>query len=130
MDENTSFVIDASSVVSFLLPDETTESITEIFQKYKNGRVRLISTVLLPFEVLNGLKVALLRKRIESDVINEVAKTFFDLEIPLEKIDYLSALSLAIKTNLSYYDAAYLQLSQGTHLPLLTLDKKLKTLAR
>ncbi len=130
MDENTSFVIDASSVISFLLPDETTEPITEIFQKYKSGEIRLISTILLPFEVLNSLKVALLRKRLNSNLIDEIAKTYIDLKIPLKEINYLYALNLAIKTNLSYYDAAYLQLSEEMGLPLLTLDNKLKALAR
>lgn len=128
MDENTSFVIDASFVLAFFLPDETTESVTQLFQKYKSKEIRLVSTALFPFEVLNSLKAALLVKRIKPGLVSEVAETFFDLDIPLEEIDHLPALDLAIKNNLSYYDAAYLQLAQENNLTLLTLDKHLKKL--
>ena len=69
------FVVDASFALAFLLPDERTEEmkqnffasqIKNIFQQFINGEISLIAPYLLTFEVLNSLKLAVIRKRISA----------------------------------------------------------------
>src|SRR5437868_1209042 len=48
-----------------------------------------------------------------------------DLGIELHPVDYVGAMTLAVTTNLSVYDAAYLWLARHLALPLITLDRKL-----
>ncbi|MBI4065124.1 type II toxin-antitoxin system VapC family toxin [Candidatus Gottesmanbacteria bacterium] len=130
MDENTKFVVDASFVLAFLLPDEATSVIEKYFDAYKARKINFISSVLLPFEVLNGLKTGLLRRRNSPEKIEELAGKFIKLNIQIEENDYLGTLKTALSYNLTFYDAAYLHLAQVQDLPLLTLDKQLKKVSR
>lgn len=130
MGENTKFVIDASFVLAFLLPDETTPEIEKYFDAYKERKTQFLSTALLPFEVLNGLKTTFLRKRNSPKKIEELAKKFFELNIQIEEVNYQEALKTALSENLTFYDASYVSLAKDNKLPLLTLDKRLKTLSR
>lgn len=129
MDENIDLVIDASFVLSFLLPDEQTAFVLKTFKDYHAGDIKLISSPLLPFEVLNGLKAAYLRKRLTTALVTELADTFFNLRIAEKAVDHKLALRESLKHNISYYDAAYLALAKSQHLPLYTLDKTLQKLA-
>lgn len=122
------YAIDASYVLAFLLPDEKTASSDDLFARYSRGECKLIAPQLLPFEVLNGLKSALSRKRLKRETAEQLARGFFDLQIPLHDIDFESAFQIAQQHNLSLYDAAYIQLARATRAPLLTLDTRLQKL--
>ncbi|KKR32021.1 MAG: hypothetical protein UT63_C0054G0008 [Candidatus Gottesmanbacteria bacterium GW2011_GWC2_39_8] len=119
-----SFVIDASFILAFLLPDEKTSKVDKIFSEYKDGKIKLLSTELLPFEVLNGLKSALLRKRIKRKEALVLVNAFVNLDITLEKIDIVEVFDIRAK-KLSFYDASYLYLSKINRFKLLSLDKYL-----
>lgn len=131
MDENSKkeFVLDASFILAHLLPDEKTKNIAITFKSYIDKKVGLISTPLLPFEVINGLKSGVLRKRITESIAIELTKLFLDFEIGLISINYTKVLSYALKNSLSVYDASYVILAQTRNIPLLTLDKTLKKLS-
>lgn len=130
MDGNTKCVVDASFVLAFLLPDEEIPDVESLFDEHKLDQVSLVAPYLLPFEVFNSLKMAIKRHRLSEATVSEVAIEFIGLNIGLVSTHYEKALGLAIKHDLSFYDASYLSLSRGKNLPLLTLDKKLKRLAR
>ena len=131
MNSNPRVVIDASCVLNYLVPDEEDDFIDQIFEDYKNGEISFISTDFLLFEVLNGLKMVVKRGRITENLGKKLVKNFlkFDIEfrhdLALNKI-----FSLAMKEDLTFYDAAYLYLSVDEDLPLLTLDKKLQKLTK
>lgn len=125
---NDEFVIDASFMLAYLLPDETSEIADEFFEKYAQGKVDCISTALLSFEVLNSLKVGITRKRIAERDALQLAEQFFRLHIQLKEVDTLKAFSVAIDENLTVYDASYVELARRQHVPLLTLDRKLEKL--
>jgi len=133
MDENTNknYILDASVVLSILLPDEKTKpKAKKLLKIILNPQHNLFSCSLLPYEVNNGLKSAVLRKRFSKTVANKILNHFQRLPIKLRPINHQKTLSLAIKHNkLSYYDASYLHLSKSNRYPLLTLDSKLKRLA-
>lgn len=120
------FIIDASAVLSFLLPDEKSEEITLLFQKYKDDKISLSSSHLLVWEVLNGLRSATLAHRLKRSVAQKLAASFLTLGIKLEEVDFLKALDLSLKNRLSFYDAGYLYLSRFLRAPLITADKALQ----
>ena len=128
MDVNgeTLYVIDASFVVAHFLPDEANRRVDEYFSLFEEGEIDFISSTLLPFEVINGFKIAFSRKRIKLDQFNECVKEFINLRIDLIEAEFEKVAEVAIDTNLSIYDAAYLYLSQTTSFPLLSLDKHLR----
>lgn len=128
MAENTkssTFVVDASFILSALLPDEHAAKTDIVFEKFASGKITLQSSFLLPFEVLNGLKIAILRKRITSKQARVLAKSFLGWDILLEKVEFLKVLALSLKEDITVYDASYLWLAQKEKIRLFTLDKNL-----
>lgn len=122
------YTVDASFVLSFLLPDEDYQNIDEFFNQYKAGIIELLSTPLLPFEVVNGLKLAVVRKRIDTKYAKSRMKEFFNYQIKLRGVDFFDVFELAKKHNLTVYDACYLHLARGNKTQLLTHDKALQKL--
>ncbi len=127
MAENTNrLVVDASFVLSFLLPDEVIpEEIDSYFEQFKNGEIEIISSALIHFEVINGLKMAFARKRISLEYCNDRITEFLNYEIEIKLVDFDQVFQLALKENLTVYDASYLYLAKTESIPLLTLDGKL-----
>lgn len=123
------FVIDSSFMLCYLMPDEYDDKVQQVFDQYKNGLLKLISLPLLPYEVTNGLYAAILSKRIESQSAPQLIRDFLQFPIGFEGVDYSIVLKTAEKYHISVYDASYITLSEGKHIPLLTLDNKLKKLA-
>lgn len=128
MDEGTKFVVDASFVLAFLLPDEESPEVEALFDKHTLGQASLVAPTILPFEVFNSLKMALKRHRLNKKNVSEIAEGFLDLKIEISFTDYEKTFSLAIEYDLSFYDASYVFLAKSLQLPLLTLDKQLKKL--
>lgn len=121
-------VIDASYCLAFLLPLESSKTIDATFIAYQEGTLELITTPLLPFEVLNGLRAAVLSKRITHDQANTLGHAFLELDIPIETVTYEEVFALAEKEKLSVYDASYLWLARSRRAKLYTFDKALKHL--
>lgn len=132
MAENTkkSYVIDASFVLSFLFPDEQVTHVEQVFEKYESGEIALFASPLLPFEVFNGLQSGIYTKRVEPQVVEQLGEKFLRLHIRLEEVTFLEVSKLAILHHLTFYDASYVYLANQKRLPLLTLDKRLKKLAK
>lgn len=125
---NRKYIIDASFVLSFLLPDEQHQHIDPFFDQYKTGVIEFISTSLLPYEVVNGLKLAVIRKRVDSKYAKSRMKEFFNYQIKLSGVDFFEAFELAKRHNLTVYDACYLYLAKDNKTPLLTHDEALQKL--
>lgn len=120
------YVVDASFVLAFLLPDERAQKVDSFFDDYANGKIQLVSLPLLHYEVLNGLRSAVLSKRLFPKRALDLAQAYFELKIRLENVNFLSVLKNAFRFNLSVYDASYLVLSSQKHFGLLSMDEKLK----
>ena len=129
-DINGEVVVDASFILAFLLPDERVEQVDEIFDLYEAGKIALLSTKLLPFEILNGLRNSMLRRRITKFVASGLLSEFFRLKITFEEIEYEKMFLLSLKADLSVYDASYVFLARSKSVPLFTLDKKLTNLTK
>lgn len=124
-----SFVVDASIVAAWLLPDESNELA-------ERARLAMISEDalapdLLRHEIRNILVIADRRNRVTAEgVANLLARL---RHVPLRVMDMkddLQIVQLAKEHRLSAYDATYLALAIAENLPLVTLDKKLDVAAR
>jgi predicted nucleic acid-binding protein len=123
------FVVDASVVAGWLLPDERTDVADALALRLRSEDA--LAPDLFWHEARSLLVTALKRNR-----INEAA-VYISLDrlatIPLRNAgpsDAMTATRLAIKHALSAYDAAYLDLALRERLPLASLDKKLAAAAR
>ena len=123
------FVIDASFLLAYLLPDEDIDRVQKFFNGFKIKNIKLYAPVLLPFEVYNGLKFAQSRKRVSLKIIEKLGEKFLQIPIIFEEMDYSKVLHLALKENLTFYDASYLYLAQAKQVSLLALDQRLRALA-
>lgn len=119
-------VIDASVVLALLLPDEKIKpKAQKILELHSQGKLDFLSASLLNFEVLNGIKSAVLSKRIKPEIATKLANHFLDLKIIKKKINFEKAFKYSLSLSISVYDAAYLVLARRANVPLLTTDKKL-----
>jgi predicted nucleic acid-binding protein len=129
----TVFVIDASATLPWCFSDETTPATEALLERLRSGD-EAIAPAHWPTEVMNGLAMAVRRKRIEFDQVLEFAQALAALPIhvepPIRLTSWEALLTAAIETQLTIYDAAYLQLARSAGLPLATLDRDLQIAAR
>lgn len=124
-------VVDASAMLAKLLPDEKTlAQIEDYFRLFSRGKISFMAPVLLPFEVANGLRSAVKQKRLAEKTAAKLLDEFLKLDIGYRRIDFASALKLAIKNETSVYDAAYISLAAGEKIPLLSLDQRLMEIVK
>lgn len=124
------YVVDASVVLRWLLPDEKDLGSSEFFGRAKSGKIQILVPEILLYEVLNGIKSALISRRLNKQQADGAVKTFMALEIGWQdqKNDSARVMAIALKYNLSIYDAAYVALAKKLKVKLLSLDKKLQRL--
>jgi len=125
-------VIDNSVVMSWCFADEANQYADDVLESLKYARAAVPS--IWPLEVGNVLVVAERKGRLRySDCIQ-----FWELlsELPIDVEQQLSEkmtrniYGLARETQLSMYDASYLELAIRKSLPLATLDKALLRAAK
>jgi predicted nucleic acid-binding protein len=118
------FVIDASVVGSWLLPDEAHPEALNALDRLKDEEAFV--PALLWFEIRNLLLANERRQRITPA---QTALALHALEgLPLRvdnQPDSDTTLQLARDHRLTVYDAVYLELAVWRHLPLLTFDGEL-----
>ncbi|KKR92371.1 MAG: hypothetical protein UU73_C0006G0019 [Candidatus Daviesbacteria bacterium GW2011_GWA1_41_61] len=122
------YIIDTSFILAFLLPDERSGQVEEIFKQYALGKVNFIAPYILPFEVVNSLKQAI-PKRISKQSARLLVQAFLKHKIELKKVELEEVFDLSLTKNLSVYDASYLYLAKKHHLKCLSLDKHLQNLS-
>lgn len=125
----TDFVVDASIVAAWLLPDED----NELAEQARTAMVDsdALAPDLLWHEIRNILVIAERRNRVATDGIANLLTKL--RRVPLRIIgvnDDLRIVQLARDHRLSGYDATHLALATAENLPLITLDKKLNEAAR
>ena len=122
------FVIDASVVAAWLLPDETSPGADTVLERTVDDTP--LAPDLLLHEIRNILLMAERRGRIEPDDVHIALKRFDQLSIERAgDLDHIRVVDCARRHTLSAYDAAYLALAIETECPLATLDRKLMVAA-
>lgn len=121
-------VVDASIVLSWLLPDETpTNENNQLLLDHRAGKIKLAAPELIRIEVANGLLAAILSHRINLQTAGEILAGFENLMFTM-KIIWVSGrkiLETASGLGISGYDASYVALAAALDAPFYTLDKKL-----
>lgn len=115
------YILDASFILAFLLPDEREEKIVSLFKDHEAGKIRFISSIVLPLEVVNGLRFAV-NKRISRQQAITLINDYQGIYIEFPILNLAEVLEISLKNNLSVYDASYLYLSKAHKAPLLILD--------
>ena len=125
------FVIDASFLISIIFPDEKVSSENSDYIKdFRTDKITFQSCELLKYEIYNCLKSAILQKRITKERVAIIEKAFKLMKIEYKTIDFSKTFELALKYNLTFYDASYLYLAKINKRKLLTLDKKLAEITK
>lgn len=127
------FVADASATLPWCFADESTPWTEALLDRLQGGE-ELRVPAHWPVEVMNGLLMAVRRKRIDLERVARFAADLTSLAIRVEPPHspgaWPSVLRMATQQKLTVYDAAYLELAQRIGLPLATLDHDLQTAAR
>lgn len=90
----------------------------------------LVAPHVLPFEIGNAL-IAMMRKgALESQEVLAGWDAVCAIAVDLRSIDLRSALNLAAQFGTYAYDAYFLECALSLRAPILTLDKKMKRIAR
>ncbi len=129
---NYPFVLDASVALSWLLPDESNAAADSLLDEV------ILQPALAPalwsFEMNNAVLAARRAGRIDETMHERLRGHVAVLPVEFDAIfshaTMEKAASLAMRHDLSVYDAVYLELAARRSLPLATLDRALANAAR
>jgi len=126
MEENIKpiFVIDASFVVAYLVPDEQSEEAKQYFSQYQKQEINLITTTLLAYEVINSLRSNVSRNRITAIQAQRLFQLFENYSIPQLPVELETVLEISMIHKITCYDAPYVVLAREKGAKLLTFDER------
>ena len=125
----TAFVLDASTVLAWLLRDERAAEADALIECV--NRDGAAAPQLMALEVPNGLQNRIRRGLLTVTERDALLDDFAELSIDWDTQVDASALSrLSDRYDLTIYDAAYLALAIRLRLPLATLDRRMASAAR
>ncbi|MEO8725583.1 MAG: type II toxin-antitoxin system VapC family toxin [Acidobacteriaceae bacterium] len=121
-------VVDASSCLSFCLPDERSDYGEQLIRHIV--RHGAFVPPLWETEMANGLLMAERERRISISEVDAQMRELSGLPIDAKPVTLQDALAIARQHKLTVYDAAYLRLAIVKRATLATLDKDLKDAAK
>lgn len=123
------FVLDCSVTMAWLFPHEATQATERLRESLTETRAFVPS--LWPVEVGNVLLTATRRGRIRTDEWPQIRAHLQALPIEIDPVStsrtWDTSLELARVHGLSVYDAMYLELAIRLRIPLVTLDRALRS---
>ena len=126
------FVVDASTTAAWCLPDEQVPQADLLMEELVQGGRALVPSV-WTFEIANIIWAARRRKRITDSQSIECLHAMKALPIMVEHEPTVrvfdAVFDLAVRADLTVYDAAYLELAARESLPLASLDLALREAA-
>jgi predicted nucleic acid-binding protein len=123
-----SFVIDASIALGWLMEDEDDAYAVAVMNRLRDGGA--VTPALFEFEVANALVVAERRQRITASDARKALWRLQRMRIETEWfIETERIFWLARRTGLTAYDAAYLEVAERLEIPLATSDQRLRAAA-
>lgn len=126
-------VIDASTALGFLMPDEQAPKAVEALEAIEEGAPTFVPSH-WPLELANGLLMAERRRRVSHADVSEALHVVLSLpvEIDGETTRHVPGQTLAVarQYGLTVYDAAYLELAMRHGATLATSDADLARAAR
>jgi predicted nucleic acid-binding protein len=117
-------VIDASAVLAVLLGEPERPALIDA-----TIGADLVAPASLPLEVGNALVAAVRRRRLTPVEARQAWESYNAVPVRLLDVDVGRAIDTATELGLYAYDAYVLDLARARRLPLLTLDKRLRSAA-
>lgn len=124
------FVLDNSVVTGWYLPSQTTDYSDAMATRLETEKA--LVPALWQLELANVLKTACTKGRLTQAQARQILDTLSQLPIEVDTVappGQRQLFELAMRYNLSSYDAAYLELAMRHGLPLATQDEQLKLAA-
>jgi predicted nucleic acid-binding protein len=118
-------IVDANIFLAVVLNKPEKNSIIE-----KTLGMELISPEILPYEIGNALSAMAKRNRLNQDQIIQSFQFFKEIPVRFVNVAIDTALDISLEHNIYAYDAYYLETAKRLKLQLLTLDQKMKSIAR
>lgn len=127
------FVVDASVVMTWCFPDESSQKAVEVSERIAGGG-RITVPAFWRHEILSALLVGEKRRRLTHDLtstfIEDLNRLPVDLDEPASAaLVFETTQALCRRHGLTPYDAAYLEIAMRTGCPLATVDHDLKRAA-
>jgi len=125
MIKNSELIADTNIFLSVVLGEPEKKRIIEITSNY-----HIISPEILPYEIGNALSAMVKRRQIAKEEVPEILMAVKMIPFKLVPVDIQQSLEIATLFNLYAYDAYFIQCANSMNLPILTLDKRMKQVAR
>ena len=90
----------------------------------------LLAPEVLPFEVGNALTAMVKKRVLDTNEVISAWNTVQAIPVGLRRVDIQAALELAVKFNIYAYDAYFIECALSLRCPLLTLDHRMRMVAR
>ena len=90
----------------------------------------LVAPEVLPFEIGNALTAMVKRGTLPATQVMPVWDTVRAIAVDLREVDIRASLNIATKFGIYAYDAYFLECALSLRLPLLTLDRSMRHVAR
>jgi len=119
-------VVDASVIAKWYIIEDLRENALKIRNDYIDGRLRLSTPFLMPFEVLNAARYA--RKDISPKELREVAEslTLYGIKFYELRGEYArETVEVALENEITIYDACYVALAKYLQTVMYTSDQNL-----
>ncbi len=117
-------VVDASAIAALYFGEPEAEAVAA-----RLAEARLIAPALIRFELSNIAVKKIRRAPSAAPAIMERLLSFVSGPLEVCDIDHGEALSLALRSRLTAYDASYLWLARHRQCGLITLDRQLERAA-
>lgn len=124
---NTTLILDSSVIAKWFFPEADNDKALALKDSFIHSDISISIPLLLFYEMNNILKTATQSLRIDKKEAGKVYKAFLHLPFVVYSSQALmnSTLEIAIKYNISSYDAAYIALAEYLQVMFVTADEKL-----
>ncbi|MGI8419392.1 MAG: type II toxin-antitoxin system VapC family toxin, partial [Candidatus Levyibacteriota bacterium] len=116
-----------SVIAKWFFVEDDSDNALIIKEAFTSNKISVAIPLLLYYEINNLLKTAVKKYRIDENDAAEVYKAFLQLNFVTYSSEFLmeKTLAIAIKHDISSYDATYIALAEYLQIKLLTADQKL-----
>ena len=90
----------------------------------------LVAPEVLPFEIGNALTAMVKKRALDPNEVISAWDAVQTIPVELRRIDIQAALGLAVRFNIYAYDAYFIECALSLRCPMLTLDHRMKMVAR
>jgi predicted nucleic acid-binding protein len=117
-------VLDASVIVKWYSEEEDSDKALEIRDHFFKGKMKVLVPDLLFYEVANALRY---NQVLSEDEITSAIEDLYEIgfeRMIMDKSLLIKTVSLAMKSDISVYDASYVSLAEQTECKYITADLK------